>query len=247
MGSIRTITCFLLIFFCVNEALSQFNDTTNYYVNFASTGIVNKTNNRNAFVLNNNFKFSLYKKNASANITQSWIYGKQSDVLTNQDFSSALDFSLFETFEHFYYWGLGTYEKSFSLKINHRSQAGLGIGYNIIDRKNSLVVISDGILYEKSDLFDNAEAGNNEYETYRNSFRLKFRFLIGDIISIDGVDYLQHSLSDRSDYIIRSNTNVSLKLLRWLSFTTSLTYNKLSRTGRENLLINLGVTMERYF
>jgi hypothetical protein len=247
MGLFKSITYFLIICCWIPEAGAQFNDTTNYYLNFASTGIVNKTNDRNAFVLSNNFKFSLYKQNVSANITQGWVYGKQLGTLTNQDFSSALDFSLFKTLEHFYYWGLGTYEKSFSLKINNRYQAGLGIGYNVIDRKNALLVISDGILYEKSDLHNNIESGSNEYETFRNSFRFKFRFLIKDMVTIEGTDFLQHSLSDKKDYIIRSNTNLSVKLLRWLSFTTSLTYNKLNRTGRENLLINFGLTMERYF
>ena len=32
-----------------------------------------------------------------------------------------------------YYWGLVNYDKSHSLKINHRSQIGAGVAYNIID------------------------------------------------------------------------------------------------------------------
>lgn len=244
--------CFLLPFFlsivvCL-PAYAQFNDTTNYYINLSSSGIVNKTNDKSSFVLNNAFKLSFYKKHASFNLTQGWIYGKQQGVLTNQDFTTAFDFSLYKTLEHFYYWGLGTYEKSLSLKINNRLQAGAGIGYNLIDKTNALVIISDGILYEKSDLYDNIETRTSEeYNTFRNSLRLKFRFLFKDMITIEGTDFLQHSLSDRHDYIIRSNTSISVKLLRWLNLTSSLTYNKQSKTARENLLVNFGFTVERYF
>ncbi len=238
---------FFVILFIV-PAQAQFNDTTNYYVNLASTGIVNKTNDQSSFVWNNAFKFSFYKKHASFNITQAWIYGKQQETVTNQDFATAFDFSLYKTFENFYYWGLGTYEKSLSLKINNRLQTGVGIGYNLVDKPNSLVIVSNGILYEKSDLYDNIETQtNDEYNTLRNSFRLKFRFLINEIFTIEGTDFLQHSLSDRKDYIIKSHTSISIKLLRWLHLTSSLTYNKQNRTVRENLLVNFGFTVERYF
>lgn len=243
----RLKLCLLLgMVACFGPAYPQFNDTTNYYLNFSSTGIINKTNDRNAYVLNNNLKFSLYKKSHSLNTTHGLVYGEQQGKLTNRDLTSALDFNLFQT-PRSYYWGLASFERSFSLKINHRLQTGLGIGYNIVDRANAVVVISDGILYERSDLYDNAETGNNRYETFRNSFRLKFRFLAGKAVTIDGTDFLQHALDNGHDYIVRSNTNVSVRLMRWLSFTTTVTYNKLNLTRRENLLINFGLTLERYF
>jgi hypothetical protein len=232
---------------CCYPSYSQFNDTVNYYVNFAATGIINKTNDGSSYVSNNSFRFSLYKKNVSVNTTHGLVYGKQQDNLTNRDLSSALDFNLYSKPQHFYYWGLGNYERSFSLKINHRLQAGLGIGYNVIDRENALVIVSDGILYEKSDLYDNVESGENRHDIFRNSFRIKFRFLIGKAVTIDGVDFLQHALSDRHDYIVRSNTNLSVRLVQWLSFTTSVTYNKLNSTQRENLLVNFGLRIEKYF
>jgi hypothetical protein len=142
---------------------------------------------------------------------------------------------------------MGNYEKSFSLKINNRLQAGVGIGYNVIDRKDAVAILSDGVLYEKSDLYDNETDGMNEYETFRNSFRLKFRILIKDVMTIDGSDFIQHSFSDRKDYIIKSSTNLSVKLRRWLSITSSVNYNKMNRTSRETLFINYGLSIEKYF
>ena len=231
----------------VTDSFGQFNDTVNYYINFASTGNINKTNDGTSYLLNNNFRYSISKKSISLNTTNSWMYGKQLGNLTNNDFFSGLDFNLYKTLYNFYYWGLASYEKSVSLKINHRLQTGAGVGYNLVNRKNALVILSDGILYEKGDLYDDPETGSNAYEIFRNSFRLKFRVIIREIVVIEGYDFLQHALSDRKDYIIKSNTSLSVKLKKWLSLTSAVTYNKLSATGRENLLITYGITVERYF
>jgi hypothetical protein len=237
----------LAIAFIPSVGFSQFNDTTHYYINYASTGSINKTNDGTSYLLNNNLRFSINKKTVSFNTTNSWIYGKQLGNLTNDDIYSGLDFNLYKRLQNFYYWGLANYEKSYSLKINHRLQTGAGLGYNVVNRKNVLVILSDGILYEKGDLYDSPEEGNNQYEVFRNSFRLKFRMIIKKVIVIEGYDFLQHALSDRKDYIIKSNTSLSVKLRKWLSLTTAVTYNKLSQTRRENLLITYGVTFERYF
>jgi hypothetical protein len=230
-----------------SQAFAQFNDTINYYANYASTGVINKTNDGSSYVLNNNAKFSMVKKSTSLNMSTGWIYGKQLGVKTNNDVLTTLDANLYKTFKHFYYWGLGTFEKSYSLKINHRLQTGLGVGYNLIDRKKAVLIISDGVLYEKSSLIENDELGRDHYETLRNSFRIKFRFIFKERVTLDGTDFLQHSLSEKKDYIIKSGTNLSIKIQKWLSFTASLTYNKLNLSRTENLLFTYGLTFEKYF
>jgi hypothetical protein len=230
-----------------SKGFGQFNDTINYFIHYGSTGVINKTNDGKAYVLNNNLRFNVTKKSVTVNAYSNWTYGKQRAGLTNNDFFSSLDFNIYKTLPHFYYWGIVTHEKSFSLKINHRLQTGLGIGYNILDKKNAVVILSDGILYEKSDLYDTPETGLDKYETFRNSFRLKFRMIYKDIIVFDGSDFLQHSLSDKSDYIIKTSTNLSVKIKKWLSITTSFNYNKVNRTNRETLFINYGLSLERYF
>jgi hypothetical protein len=242
----RFLSCGLICF-SVTTGLAQFNDTTNYYLNVGSTGIVNKTNDRNSWILNSHCRFSLYKKRTSLNSATAFIFGEQQGLLSNRDLTSSLDFNYYLRDKPTYFWGLGNYEKNFSLKIDNRTQAGLGLGYNLLDTKKTIITLSDGILYERSDLRQSEEGSVADYETFRNSFRLKFRFLLSEFITIDGSDFLQHSLSDRKDYIIRSQTNLSFKVLKWLSFTSGVTYNKLSVTGRENLLVNFGLIMERYF
>jgi hypothetical protein len=242
----RILACIVFTFTC-STAIAQFNDTTNYFISLNSTGIINKTNDRDSWILNNAFRFSLYRKHISFNNSTGFIYGEQQQLLSNRDFVSAIDFNYYRKDNSTYVWGLGSYEKNFSLKIDNRIQAGLGVGYNLVDREKAVITLSDGILYERSDLRQTAETLNRDYETFRNSFRLKFRFVIADRITFDGSDFLQHSLSDQKDYIIKSQTNLSLKLMRWLSFTTGITYNKMSLTARENLLVNFGLSLERYF
>jgi hypothetical protein len=230
-----------------NIASAQFNDSTNYFISLSSIGAANKTNDREQWLLNNNFRFSLYKKQVSMNTAIGFIYGQQNGLLSNRDFIGALDFNRYLENKPIYFWGLATFERNYSLKLNSRIQTGLGAGYNLVNRENIIVTVSDGILYEHSDLPLTTEGVDIDYTTMRNSFRLKYRFVFNNAITLDGSDFLQHSLSDRSDYIIRSQTNLSLKLLRWLAITAGVTYNKLSKTGRENLLMNYGVTLERYF
>lgn len=237
---------YLLMVLAGHVSFAQFNDSTNHYINYASTGIINKTNDGNSYVLNNSVKFNIYKKNYSLNTTNVWIYGENAENLTNNDFSSVIDFNLFKSDRHIYYWALVNYEKSFSLKIDNRIQAGAGIGYYIIDKENFVLQLSDGLLYERSELFD-AEQNKFGNEILRNSFRLKFRFVINETITFENSDFIQHSLSDHRDYILRSTTSLSVRLLKWLSFNVSLDYNKLSATDRENLIGNVGLRIERYF
>lgn len=225
---------------------AQFNDSTNFFSSYAATGVVNKTNDGTSRVFNNTLKFNIYKRSFALNTTNSWIYGEQLDKVSNNDFISVLDFNMFKSERNLYYWALANYEKSLSLKVNHRLQGGAGVGYYVLDKNDFVIQLSDGVLYEKSDLY-NTEASNNNYETWRNSFRIKFRFLINEIVTIDGSDFFQHSLEDRKDYIIKSSTTLGVKLKKWLSFTVALNYNKLSVTGRENLLCTFGLTAERYF
>jgi len=244
--NLKKLAVFILVMFSSVITYSQFSDSIHHYVNFASTGIINKTNNGNSYVLTNGLRFNISKKNIRLNSTNSWIYGEQQKRLTNNDFSSTLDFNLFKTKSNFYYWGLANYDKSYSLRINNRLQAGLGIAYNIIDTTTAFLNISDGILYENSNLKLN-DTTNSYNSLFRNSFRLRYRFVIKEIIIFDGSNFLQNSLSDSNDYIIKSINSVSVKLRKWLNITAATNYNRNQKTNSETLLITFGLTAEKYF
>lgn len=242
----KSLFYLLLLLLCRSVSFAQFNDSIHYYINYSSTGIINQTNDGNSYVLNNGLKFNVRKKSVSLNSTNSWIYGQQNKNLTNNDFTSTLDFNLYKTFPHFFYWGLANYDESFSLKINDRLQIGAGAAYSIVDRPTVYINVSDGILYENSDLMLN-DTTRDVYHTARNSFRLRFRIELTNLLVLDGTNFLQNSFSQTNDYILKSVTSLSVKLRKWLSFTTSLNYNKLNRTRRENMMLNFGLTAEKYF
>jgi hypothetical protein len=170
------------------------------------------------------------------------VYGKQNANLTNNDFSSSLFFNLYKTFKHFYYWGLLNYNTSYSLKVNNQLLAGAGIAYSLIDKKDAYLNISDGILYDQSNLL-----ANLNYNTYRNSFRLQYHFAVKELITLDGSNFLQSSLSNSNDYIIRSTTTLGFKLRKWISLTTALTYNKMNITRSDNLTFTYGLVLDKYF
>ncbi len=235
---------FILI---THNCLAQFNDTTHYYTNFASSGSINKTESSSTYLLNNTFKFGVKKKTFAMNFNNNWIYGKTDHVISNNDFTTSLDFDIFKSdSSHFYYWGLANYTTSVSLKINNQLQAGAGAAYYFVNKKNTVINISDGILYDRGDLFLD-DGTHDMYDTYRNSFRVLFKFVIKDIIVLDGNDFIQNSMTRQSDYIIKSTTNLSVKLRKWLALTTSYNYNRMNRTARENSLLSYGLTAEKYF
>lgn len=235
----------ILILFCSFTASAQYNDSIAYHIKYASTGNLNITNDGSSYLLNNGLGFNARRKDLQMNFSSSWIYGESNRTLTNNDLNATLDFNIYRKNKRFYYWGLGNYTSSYSLKINSQAQAGAGAAYIVAENKAAFISVSDGILFEHDDLM--IDTVHDTYQTFRNSFRLSFRFTVKKIIVVDGIDYFQSSLSDMNDYIIKSTTNLSFKLNKWLALTASLNYNKLSRTNRENLLFNYGLTVEKYF
>jgi hypothetical protein len=172
-----------------------------------------------------------------------WIYGEQANVKINNDYSSVLEGDWMKNVTKLYVWGLGTFDKSYSLKINYRYQVGAGPGFTAVRNNRVSLILSDGIMFEEGDLMD-PELGQFHYNTWRNSFRVKYRWLISNVMTFDGTGFIQPSLKDwGADNIIRYSTTLSVKLRKWLSVTSSLTYNKITRTDRENLVLTYGIAV----
>lgn len=217
-------------------------DTVIYSAHVNSTGSFSKTNDLNSFLLNNVLKLSVTKGAFSLQNSDGWIYGEQSGVKINNDYSSVLEGDWLKNVHKLYFWGIGTFDKSYALKINYRYQVGIGPGYTIVRNNRLSVIVSDGIMYEKGDL-TYPELGQVTYSTWRNSFRLKYHWLILDKVSFDGTGFIQPSLSHKHDNIMRYTTTLSVKLKKWLSVTSSLTYNRITRTERENLVVTYGIAV----
>ncbi|MBC7553357.1 MAG: DUF481 domain-containing protein [Taibaiella sp.] len=227
-------------------AHAQFNDSTHYYVAVISTGTVNNTNTSSSYITYNTTKFSVKKKDISLNAVANWVYGIQQNNISNNDFNSSLDFNIYKTIPHLYYWGLGTYMASYSLKVNHQYQVGVGAAYNILDRATMHLNVSEGVLYERSDI-NLKDTVRNVYSTYRNSLRVQLRFKIIDLLSFSGAVYHQQSLRSGADYIVKSNMSLDFRVRKWLTLTTGFTYNRYNITNKENTLFTYGITMERYY
>ncbi|MFD1629089.1 DUF481 domain-containing protein [Pseudopedobacter beijingensis] len=234
----------LLLCFCKLKA--QFNDSTRYYVNFASSGSINKAEDKSAYLLNNGLKFKVRMKRLESNLTSSWVYGRQDRELSNNDFSAGLDFNFQAKLPKLYYWGQANYNTSHSLNINNQLLTGAGLTYRLFDDPEKKLSLSDGVLFDASDIILGDQT-QESYSTFRNSFRLNFMFIIKKIIKVESSSFLQNSLNYSNDYNIKTNNSISLKLTQWLSFDTNYSYNKIARTERENHLLSYGLKMERYF
>jgi len=228
------------------QGFAQFNDSIHYHINYTSSGNYNRTNTNRSYLLNNTINLNYRKKPLFVNFISKWLYGEQQTTLVNNDFSSLLDVNLYKTLPHFYYWGLCIYNKSYSLRINNQVQAGAGVAVNIIDKVNLKFNLSEGIIYDYSDV--NLKDTTREiYETPRNSFRVQLKYYYGQLFSFAGAFYMQHSLEYGHDVIYKGDIDMAIKLKKWLSLTSKLTYNKIDRTQRENLFITYGFTIDKYF
>jgi len=227
-------------------SFSQFNDSVHHHFTFTSTGVYNKTKDQKSFVFNNAVAFEVNKKKITYNTGASWIYGIQNKQLSNNDFSAAANVDFLKDIRRLYYWALVNYDNSYSLKINYRFQSGAGIGYSIIKKPNLKLEASDGIVFETSDLTD-PNIGKDVYQTVRNSLRVKYLWSYNKTFSLEGTNFYQPSLISFSDFILKLNNKLSVKLNKWLSVNATMTYNKISRTNRENLLLTYGITVENYY
>ena len=237
-----------LISICVLPlcCLAQFSDSLTHFARLSLSGNINHTNNVTTSLLNNEARFSIKKTRTVLNASAGWVYGEQANLVTNNDFISTLDFNLYNRHGNFYEWGLANYTTSLSLRIRNQLQAGLGVAWNLANNATTWLNISDGLLYEASSIALN-DSVNNNYQTIRNSFRLSYRFMFWNRLTINGTNFLQNSLSDGNDYIIRSNNSAGIRLNKWLSFSATASYNRFQRTGAENLLFTYGLTAEKYF
>jgi hypothetical protein len=236
----------LFLLFGSSHCFAQYTDSTNYYFNYSSSGSINKTQDGSSSLLNNSIKVGMKKKLLYMNFNSSYVYGKQNRYLSNRDFSTSFDLDLYKTFPHFYYWALATFNSSYSLKINNQWMTGVGIAYSILDKPAAYLNVSDGMLIDHTDL-DLSNGITDRYETIRNSFRINYKFVITSQFTFNGSNFLQNSLSDSKDYIIKSTNSLNFKINKWLNLTAQLDYNKMNRNKRDNLLLTYGLSFERYF
>ena len=237
---------FLLFFFVITSCSAQFTDSSKYYIGYAGTGIINKTEKSRSYVFKNGVQGNANGKNVSLSSMFSWVYGEINEALSNNDFESVIDLNYKPDSSKMVYWVLGTFDKSYSLKINKRFQFGGGLSYDLVRNSKNRINISDGLLYESGDLIL-ASGIEDDHQTWRNSFRLKYAFKIIEILSITGTHFLQNSLSAWSDYNIKSASALTLKVYKWVGFTTVLNYNKINRLKTENMLVTIGLSVQTYF
>ena len=236
----------LILIFVTASCSAQFTDSSKYYIGYAGTGIINKTEKSKSYVFKNGVQGNANGKHLSLSSTFSWVYGQINEALSNNDFEALVDLNYKPDSSKLVYWVLGMFDKSYSLKINRRYQFGGGLSYDIVRNSQNRINISNGLIYECGDV-TLASGLEDLHQTWRNSFRLKYVFRIKDILSITGTHFLQNSLAGWSDYNIKSASAFTLKIYKWVGFTTVLNYNKVNRLKTENMLVTIGLTVQKYF
>src|ERR1700755_3370254 len=91
----RIIISFLLLITSF-KASAQFSDSLHYHIAASSTGSINRTDDGNAYLLNNSLIFGIKKKDYRITLNGNYVYGKQNDALTNRDLTSFINADLFK-------------------------------------------------------------------------------------------------------------------------------------------------------
>jgi Protein of unknown function, DUF481 len=220
-------------------------DTIHYHLAIASTGSLNQSGNLNTYLMNNAVRLGAVHRLFSANLFGSYVYGLADHVMTNNDVLVSFDGNIYQQHTKFFYWILVNYTSSYSLKIKGLFQSGAGIAYDFIKTKENRLTLSDGVLYEKDNLY--LDTAYDIYSTYRNSFRLAFKWTIINKLVFEGSNFIQNSFSNSDDYIIRSNLVLLFNLNKWLSLTSTFVFNRFNRTNQQNLLLTYGLRIEKDF
>jgi len=247
---------FILLFFIAFQAIFNFSycqlsdtvrvrDSIRYHLAIATTGSLNQSVNTNNYLMNNTVKFGAARRLFSANFLGSYVYGLSNHALTNNDVLISVDGNIYQQHSKFFYWILLNYTSSYSLKIKGLFQSGAGVAYDFIKTKDNRFNLSDGILYEKDNLY--IDTVYDIYSTFRNSFRLAFKWTVMNRLVFEGSNFIQNSLSNSDDYIIRSNLALLFNLNKWLSLTSTFVFNRFNRTHVQNLLLTYGLRIEKDF
>lgn len=238
--------CFIISLLLSFKGQAQENDTIVNYLNASSTGTFNKTDDFHSYLFSNSLNYSIKRKAIKANVAGKWLYGKQQNILVNNDFNNSFDLNLYKTFPDFYYWVLVNYNRVYSLKINNQVQYGAGVAYNIVSKPKFVLNLSDGIINDYSDVYV-MDTNRVIYQTLRNSARLQVKIKIGERFTFSSISFLQSSLKDHNDYIIKHETMLLLKLFKWLSLSSRFTYDHVASTRKQNLYLTYGLTIDHYF
>lgn len=226
---------------------AQFNDTTLHRLSVNFGGNLSKSSTDKNYLLNNVLKYGFKRRKSELNFNTGWLYGENNDGLTNNDVFSSLDFNIYkDTTSKLNYWGLAGYTSSYSLKINNQFQAGLGAAYKFVDNKAVYFRVSDGFLFEQTDLMIN-DTVRDRYSTIRNSLRLQLKLFPAQRVSFEATGFWQPSMKNFNDYITTTQAALNIKLVKWLSLTTRFNYNRMSKTNKENILFSYGILIDQYF
>jgi hypothetical protein len=223
----------------------RLSDSIRYHLAITSTGSLNQSEKTSTYLMNNAFRLNAIHRLFSVNIFGSYVYGLSGQSLTNNDVIGSIDGNYYLQHSKFFCWILVNYTSSYSLQIKGLFQSGAGIAYDFIKTKENRLNISDGIIYEKDNLYN--DSVYDIYSTFRNSFRFAFKWTIINKVVFEGSNFLQNSFSDKNDYIIRSNLALLINLSKWLSLTSAFIYNRFNRTGRQNILLTYGLRIEKDF
>jgi hypothetical protein len=225
---------------------AQFNDSIHNHIAFSGTGNYNRTSEGSSAISNNSLEFRHQSGQISSNTVLKYIYGEQNHAVSNSDLYALQEVNRYFSKRRFYLWLLGSYAKIYSLDVKHQFQSGAGLAYNVLNDKHVFLNLSDGLLYEYSE-HAGQELKPVADHTVRNSLRVQLKIKFNGRVSMFSTFFLQNSLKNVGDMIIREESELNVKLHKKLTSVLKLQYNRMTSTGKETFLVTWGLMLDTYF
>jgi hypothetical protein len=236
----------LIFLVCFLAADAQLSDSTGNYLAYAFTGNYNQANKVAGFLSSHSVAFGHRSDAWACHLNLKHLYGRQRQELTNNDLTVHFDVNRYAFVPRFYFWGLASYGAVYSLKVHTQFQTGAGAAYDLISTGGIEVNVSDGLLYDYSDV-DLSESTRLVRQTPRNSLRLRLRLKAGVHGSLQSAYMLQNSLEHGNDLIHKAETTIMVRIRGQLSARFHVQYCGMSSTDRETLLAVFGLHFSRSF
>lgn len=187
--------------------------------------------------------------------TNSYVYQEFGKVKADEDILS-LNFLYFNPEKTIHPLALGFFSTNFRREIDIRSLFGLGVSFQILEKKKNWLKLSVSSEYEQTDFdsttFNFSEYnGNDEINTFRATLWISGKwYLFKDKVIIKHESYFQPSLEDSNNYRWQGDLSLELPVWKYLNFKINYlhTYESIviQNQSQEDKFLTFGFTIKSY-
>lgn len=223
------------------EDTVQSSDPTGFHYRLTADGTASRGNvDRTLVQLGSSFDWATSRRIRLAS-SPAFVYGRQNGLLNEREWTADLRTTYLHQ-RRFYYLAFGAWERSNLRKINHRTTAGAGVGYKLIERPKTYLSVTNVLLHEMTDF-----AEKTDVSVLRNSTRIFGEYAwAGSRYNLTHTLFIQPALG-KPNFRWNGSMTFQIKMTSTISLQTTLlsTYESVVVPGRKkyDLRWTMGISL----